>query len=496
MDASDPVVRTMAGSVRGRFSGGLATFRGIPFARPPVGELRFTAPQPPLPWDGVRAAIAFGPAPPQSALLPILLPAPPPDADLDDWLTVNVWSPEPGAAGRLPVMVWIYGGAYRFGTASQPTYDGASLAARGVVVVTFNHRVGVEGFAHLPGVPANRGLLDDVAALRWVRENIAAFGGDPDRITVFGESAGAGAVASLLVMPAAKGLFRRAITQSLPSPFFAPDLATDITAAIAAQAGIPATTEAFTATDPAELAAASDRVRPRDHPSWGPTSHGDVPFAPVVDGEVLPSAPWLALAAGAARDVDLIAGHNRDEYRLFTDFAGLRGQISEDMAVNALRGLVPGGDGEKAYRTAYPEAGPEDLYELVHSDWLFRMPSLHLAQAHAAGGGRTFLYELCYSAGPLGACHSLDVPLVFGTNQELGEFLLGQQPPAGAVEVGNVMRAEWTAFAKDGDPGWPPYAPGRRLTRIYDRESSVGPYPEEPSMHVWDQRRFGVLGLS
>jgi para-nitrobenzyl esterase len=488
-----PVVRTGSGSVCGRFEDGLAVFRGIPFARPPVGEFRFAAPSPPVPWDGIRDAVAFGPPPPQSALLPTLAPAAPPGTDPDDWLTVNVWSPSPGAAA-LPVLVWIYGGAYRFGASSQPTYDGARLASHGVVVVTFNYRVGVEGYAQLPGVPANRGLLDAVAALRWVRDNIAEFGGDPGLVTVFGESAGAGSAASLLVMPAARGLIRRAIVQSLPGTFFAPELAADITGAIAAEAGLPATAEAFAAADPGHLAAASDRVRPREHARWGPASHGDVPFSPVVDGEVLPCPPWVALATGTSRDVDLIVGHTRDEYRLFMAFGGIQGKVTEDMAAHALRGLVPGG-GEKEYRAAYPGAGPEELYELVYSDWLFRMPSLHLAQAHAAGGGRTFLYELCYPAGALGACHSLDVALVFGTNRELGQFLLGDPPAASAVELGNLMREEWTAFAKTGDPGWPPYSPGRRLTRVYDDPPSVAPYPEEASMHVWDQHRLGVLDL-
>ena len=191
MDVTEPVVRTAAGQVRGRTENGVAVFRGIPFAQPPVGDLRFAAPRPARSWDGVREAAVFGPPPPQSAFM--LMPMAPvaPGADPDDWLTVNVFSPDPGAA-RLPVMVWIYGGAYRFGAASQIGYDGTVLARQNVVVVTFNHRIGVEGYAYLPGVPANRALLDQVAALRWVRENIAAFGGDPDRVTVFGESAGAG----------------------------------------------------------------------------------------------------------------------------------------------------------------------------------------------------------------------------------------------------------------------------------------------------------------
>ena len=499
MDGSSPEVRTGAGAVRGAAEGTLAVFRGIPYARPPVGELRFAAPAPPVPWDGVREATAFGSPPPQSALLPTLAPPAPPGADPDDWLTVNVWTPSLGAEAGLPVMVWIYGGAYRLGTSSQPSYDGTRLAELGVVVVTFNHRLGVEGFAELAGKPANRSLLDDVAALRWVHENIAAFGGDPGQVTVFGESAGAGAVASLLVMPSAAGLFGRAIAQSMPGVFLTPELAGDVTKAVAAQEGIPATTEAFAAADPAVLAAASDRVWAREHPAWGQLTFVDTPFAPVVDGEVLPCAPWRALATGTGRNIDLIVGHNRDEYRLFLEFAGLRGTITEEMAVRALRGLVPpipGADGEKAYRAAYPDAGPEELYELVLSDWVFRMPSLHLAQSHAVGGGRTFLYELTYESRLLGACHALDIPLVFGTNAELGEFLLGDRPAPQALALGDLMRAEWVAFARTGDPGWPAYSVGRRLTRVYSADSDVRPYPENASMHVWDQRRFDVLDLA
>jgi len=494
MDVTEPVVRIAAGQVRGRTENGVAVFRGIPFAQPPVGDLRFAAPQPAWPWDGVREAALFGPPPPQSAFL--LAPAAPvaPGADPDDWLTVNVFSPDLGEAG-LPVMVWIYGGAYRFGASSLVGYDGTTLARQNVVVVTFNHRVGVEGYAYLPGVPANRALLDQVAALRWVRENIAAFGGDPGRVTVFGESAGAGAIASLLVMPAAAGLFRRAIAQSVPGTFFSQALAADVTAAIAAEAGLPATTEAFAAADPARLTAASDAVRPADHRDrWGRVGRTGVPFSPVVDGEVLPAAPWRALAAGAGRGVDLLTGHNRDEYRLFTVLSGQRGKITDEAASDALRGLSGGEEGEAAYREAYPGADAETLFELVNSDWLFRMPTLHLAQAHAAAGGATFLYQVSFESS-LGACHAIDVPLVFGVYQGLGQLLFGPEPPASAVALGDLMRSEWAAFAADGDPGWPPYSAGRRLTRIFDDPPDVVPYPEQASMHLWDQHRFGVLDL-
>jgi para-nitrobenzyl esterase len=511
VDVTEPVVRTASGLVRGRRDAGqhgVAAFRGIPFAQPPVGDLRFAAPRPARPWDGVRDAAVFGPPPPQSAYAVTPAPPGPPGADPDDWLTVNVFTPDPGAAG-LPVMVWIYGGAYRAGASNLPGYDGTALAQENVVLVTFNHRVGVEGYAQLPGAPANRGLLDQIAALRWVRENIAGFGGDPDRVTVFGESAGAGAIAALLVMPDAVGLFGRAIAQSVPSTFFSPALAADITAAIGAQAGLPATAEAFAAADPARLTAAADAVRPGDHfGRWGPVAYTPTPFSPVVDGAVLPVAPWRAAATGTGRDIDLITGHTRDEYRLFLHIYGLRGRVTADLASAALSELGPGGPGgpsgpgrpgtgEAAYRAAYPDADPETLFELVHSDWLFRMPTLHLAQSHAAAGGRTFLYEFRYPAavGNLGACHAIDVPLVFGNYQALGQALFGPEPPAGAVALGDLMRQQWAAFAATGDPGWPEYAPGRRLTRIFDDPADVTGYPEKASLHLWDQHRFDVLDL-
>jgi len=495
MDVTEPVVRTAGGLVRGRRdAAGVAAFRGIPFAQPPVGDLRFAAPRPAGPWEGVRDAGAFGPAPPQSAYAITPVPAPPPGADPGDWLTVNVFTPDPGPAG-LPVMVWIYGGAYRAGASSLPGYDGTPLARHGVVLVTFNHRIGVEGYAYLPGTPANRGLLDQVAALRWVRENIAAFGGDPDRVTVFGESAGAGAIAALLVMPAAAGLFRRAIAQSVPGTFFSPALAADITAAIAAQAGLPATAEAFRTVDPARLTAAADAVRPGDHIGrWGPVAYTPTPFSPVIDGEVLPAAPWPSVATGAARDIDLITGHTRDEYRLFMHVYGLHGKVTAELADAALGALAPS---PSAYRTAYPDADPETLFELVHSDWLFRMPTLHLAQAHAAAGGRTFLYEVRYpaSVNNLGACHAIDVPLVFGNFPFPGETLFGPEPPPAAFALSRLMREQWAAFAAAGDPGWPAYAPGRRLTRIFDDPPDVAGYPEEASLHLWDQHRFGAIDL-
>jgi len=214
MTVAEPEVRVAAGALRGRNESGVAVFKGIPFAEPPA---RFAAPEPVESWDGTRDALSNGPPPPQSGLFGTDALAGSPEG----WLTANVWTPD--LASNLPVMVWIQGGGYLFGTSGLPEYDGGGLARDGgVVLVTFNYRVGIEGFAQIEGTPANRGLLDQVAALEWVRDNIGAFGGDPDQVTVFGQSAGGGSVAALLAMPRAAGLFRRAIVQSMPSTFFTP----------------------------------------------------------------------------------------------------------------------------------------------------------------------------------------------------------------------------------------------------------------------------------
>jgi para-nitrobenzyl esterase len=507
-EPADPEARTAAGRVRGRHEGGLAVFRGIPFAGPPTGPARFAAPQPATPWDGVRDASAFGSPPPQSGTYG---PAPAP-AD-DDWLTVNVWTPAPDPAAPLPsapyssalrpVLVWIYGGAYKVGSSDAPGYDGGRLAREGEqVVVTFNYRTGVEGFAQIQGAPANRGLLDQVAALRWVRDNIAAFGGDPDLVTVFGQSAGAGSVASLLATPLAAGLFRRAIAQSAPGIYYSAPLAADIAAAIAAELGLRATTADLSGVDPVRLVAAADAVDRKlgtYHDRWGQVAHTSTPFAPVVDGEVLPATPWQALAAGAGRDVALIAGHNRDECRLFLAMSGQLGTISDEQAARSLRALGPGRDGEQAYRAAFPGASAESLYELVQNDWVFRMPTLHLAQAQTAGGGVAYLYELAWSApangGILGACHGLDGPLVFGNLDEgFAARLIGPAPYPAAEEVSAQFRTAWTRFAATGDPGWPAYDPREGLTRVFDLPPAVTPYPEETSRRLW-QDHFSPLPL-
>ncbi|NUT28017.1 MAG: carboxylesterase family protein [Streptomyces sp.] len=500
--AEFPEAGTAAGTVRGRREGALAVFRGIPYAQPPVGAARFTAPRPAERWDGVREAFAFGPPPPQEPFGPEDAPADPGPGG-DDWLTVNVWTPEADPAARRPVMVWLYGGAYKFGSADNPTYDAGRLAGEGdLVVVTLNYRVGVEGFLRIEGAPANRGLLDQIAALEWVRENITAFGGDPDQVTVFGESAGAGSIAALMAMPGARGLFHRAIAQSVPGTFFSDALAADIAEALTGELGLRPTAADLSGLDPRKLteasAALSARMREYVH-RWGPVALTPTPYSPVVDGEVLTATPWEALAGGAARDVELIAGHNRDEFRLFMMLGGLLGQVDERLASMTLGLFGPVPDADSAYRAAFPGASAEYLFELVQSDWLFRMPSLRLAEAQVAGGGRAHLYELTWSApangGVLGACHALDVPLAFGVYDGLGAMLIGPGPTPEAEALSARFRAAWTAFARTGDPGWPAYGTESRLVRLFDAEPTVAAYPEEASRRLWERHTFAALPL-
>ncbi|MET7488359.1 carboxylesterase family protein [Streptomyces sp. NPDC005538] len=504
-DSTEPVVRLGAGAVRGRLEDGLAVFRGIPFAEPPVGEDRFQAPRPVRGWEGVRDAFEFGPPPPQESGIQGrtgVLEGP----TGDDWLTVNVWTPEPGSAARRPVMVYIYGGAYKLGHSGSPGYDAQHIARDGdLVVVTLNYRVGIEGFARIEGAPANRGLLDQVAALEWVRDNITAFGGDPEQVTVFGESAGAGSVAALLVMPSAAGLFRRAIAQSVPGTFFSDELAADMAAAMAAEAGLRPTAADLATVDPRELPALGEALAPKmtqHEDRWGSVVHTLTPFSPVVDGEVLPTTPWQGLAAGAARDVELIVGHNRDEYRLFVVLAGRLGQLGEEDAATALRRFGPGPDAEQAYRAAFPDASAGELYERVQTDWLFNMPSLHLAEAQLAGGGRAHVYELTWPApglgGVLGACHGLDIPLLFGTfTADLGNLLFAEvEPSPEALALSSRFRASWTAFARTGDPGWPAYDTEHRPVQVLDAEPVVTAYPEEASRRLWEGYTFPALPLA
>ncbi|GAA4779310.1 carboxylesterase family protein [Actinomycetospora chlora] len=426
-------LRTPAGTVRGVERGGLAVFLGLPYAAAPEGERRFAAPVPVAGWDGVRDATRFGPAAPQGPPAPGA-PSPWRPGDGLGELTLNVWTPEAAGSG-LPVLVWFHGGAWVRGAPSMPLYDAAALAAEGVVVVTVGFRLGAEGFLALPGAPENRGLRDQLAALTWVHEHVAAFGGDPGCVTAAGQSGGGASVAVLLAHPATAGLLQRAVVMSVHEGFRTPDDAAGVTARLAAALDVAPTAAGFRAVAPERLVAAQD-VPLRGH------ADGITAFGPVVDGDVVLGQPWEGLALRPRPQISLLVTGTREEARAYP--------------------LPP-----------LPDA---ELQEI--SDALHRHPTRRVARAHAAAGGPTWSAELTWRSPLLGAAHGLDVPLLFGTlDTRPAARMLGAPPPDEARAVGAALRRDIVRFATTGDPGWAPYDLATGTTRLWDTTVTEVPDP-------------------
>ena len=491
------VVKTAHGELRGSVADGVHAFLGVPYAAPPSGAYRLRPPQPVEPWDGVRDATRFGPTPPQIA---------PPESAGSEWdtgvtgedyLLLNVWTPDPGAAG-LPVMVWIQGGEFEL--SSTAAYDGSRFARDGVVCVVINWRVGADGFLYLGDGIANVGLLDQVAALEWVRDNIAAFGGDPGNTTVFGESAGAMSIGTLLAMPRAEGLFRRAITQSGAAHHVSPaDTALRVGRHLAEKLGVPPTREAIAAVPVERVLAAQAELGAElaapDPGRWGPEMVTTMPWQPVVDGDVVPGPPLQRIAAGAAADVDLMVGSNTDEWRLFLVITGEIGQITDaaltgPVDVHRRHALaaygLPAESALAAYRARYAGAGPGDLLAAVQTDWWIRVPALRLADSHAGSPAGTYMYEFAWQSPGFGAAHALEVPFVFdilGPGSRLFGPLLGEDPPQALADT---MHAAWVSFATTGDPGWPRYDLTRRATMRFDITSAVVDDPRSWERAQWE----------
>ncbi|HEY2553415.1 MAG TPA: carboxylesterase family protein [Streptosporangiaceae bacterium] len=459
-----PTVAASHGLVRGQVRDGVSSFLGIPYAASPTGQLRFAAPAPPQPWTGVRDASAFSATPPKPSYPPpfdVLLPEP--DIDGDEWLTLNVWTPDPGAAG-LPVMVWIHGGAFANGNSAVGSYDGHAFARDGVVLVSINYRLGVDGFALLPDAPPNRGLLDQVAALEWVRDNIAAFGGDPANVTVVGESAGAMSIATLLAMPRASGLFAKAITQSGAAQAAAdPADAALVAKELGLVLGLDPTRESLAGVSRPALIAAQAAVRDALSAQPDPARFGasivasSMPFIPVIDGDVVPEHPLTAIAAGAGSGLPLLTGTTTEEMRLFLVPTGAAALITDEVLAALLGGLRISPATASLYQRNRPGAEAGDVLAAILTDQYFRMPALAIAQARAAGPAPTYLYEFAWRSpqAGLGACHSLEIPFVFDNLAAPdAEPALGADAPQ---QLADLMHAAWISFARDGDPGWPAF---------------------------------------
>ncbi|MCD0447537.1 carboxylesterase family protein [Glycomyces sp. A-F 0318] len=486
-----PVVATRAGAVRGAACDGGYRFLGVPFAAPPTGVDRYLPPRPAAPWTGVREATRNGPTPPQP-------PVPPPmDAFYPavpggEYLNIDVWTPDPGAA-RLPVMVWLYGGGFDGG--SNTVYRGGRFARDGVVFAAPNYRLGAEGFLCLGDGVANVGLLDQVAALEWVRENIAAFGGDPGDVTVFGQSAGAMSVGALMAMPRAAGLFRRAILQSGAGNLaYTADTARGIGRRLAAKLGVAPVREAVAEAGSdrvlaAQTAVMADLAEDPDPQRWGGEPGARVNmWRPTVDGDTLPALPADAIAAGASADVDVLIGANAEEGRLsLVPFGALESITEADLAEAMRLYRLPVPRALDAYRAAYPGASPGELLAVLQGDWYYRAAATRLAEGRATAAAPTYMYEFSWRSprfdGRLGACHALEIPFAFDLlDDPLMQWLTG---PAAPQDLADLMHACWVSFARTGRADWPPYRPeGRDAFRFGTGSAHVrDPFPARA---LWD----------
>ncbi|MDB5431693.1 MAG: carboxylesterase [Caulobacter sp.] len=475
--AAGPIVVTDTGPVRGVAEPGLNWFRDIPYAAPPVGELRFKAPAPHAPWSAVRDGARPGPNAPQILGNFPGLDVAPLVGDAwrrgDDYLTVNVWTPDaaiaPGAKGR-PVMVFVHGGGFVLGCNDTAITDGSAFARSGVVLMAVNYRLGVEGFAPVPGAPTNLGLRDIIAALQWVQRNAAAFGGDAGNVTLFGESAGAMAIAALMASPLARGLFSKTIIESGHGQMVRPlPVAARLVSKLARLLRVAPTAEGFRTRTVEQALQALTRVQNpltrldlRDEHGREPV-FGISRFIPVVGDDVIPEHPLSALKTGAGAEINMLIGTNREEMNLYFVPTGVRARLTGWLAILMLRRSEPRArEILKAYGLGKAGRKPGFVFTEAMHDLVFRLPARWFAAAH---GGTTHVYEMEWRGdqfgGELGACHGIELPFVFNTLASCTgrEGFAGTNPPQ---DLADRVHGLWVGFAKTGTLPWPEYdAAGR-----------------------------------
>jgi para-nitrobenzyl esterase len=486
-----------SGVIEGFTADGVHRWRSIPFASPPVGPLRLRAPQPVQPWPGVRYCHGFTYCAPQQRRY-TLLGVGKYQPMSEDCLTVNVVAPErPSVTDEpLPVMFFIHGGGYILGSSATPIYDGASMARRGCVYVSVNYRLGALGCMDLSALSTPEHPIDDnlflrdlVMALQWVRDNIAVFGGDPDNVTIFGESAGAHAVATLLATPAAKELFAQAISESPASgmagpPDVAAAFADDFVGVLGAEPGDAAA--AVMAARPRELVDALDKVMSRGMTEM----RGAFVVGPTFDTEYLPDDPVRAMRDGTAHRVPLIVGTNADEGRLFTRFLQLL-----PMTEPAIELLLADSDVEAKDRItkAYPGYPSPSACIRLAGDFAFGTAAWQIAAAHGTHAP-TFVYRYDYAPrtfhwSGLGATHATELFAVFDVYRtRFGSLMTAAADRRSSRRVSNDVQSRWRAFSRTGVPGdgWPQYTPDQRAVMVFDRHSHLEYDPHSDRRRAWE----------
>ncbi|MCW1912300.1 carboxylesterase family protein [Luteolibacter sp. GHJ8] len=490
--ATDGQLRVTGGIIEGKvMEDGMRVFKGIPFAAPPTGELRWKAPQAVLPWEGIRQAKDFGPAPEQGRALAALLGVP--NRFNEDCLHLNVWTKASAASDKLPVMVWIYGGAFMNGSSSTPLYDGTRLASKGAVIVTINYRIGPLGFLAHPelgkeagGVSGNYGILDQIAALRWVKENIASFGGDPGCITIFGESAGAFSVAYLASSPLAKGLFHRAIAQSGGS--FAPggklgESGTMSKTLQAAEAEGQAFLKKLGVGSIAEARSLPAKKIVATSSSGGPGT------APVFDGKILPGDLHGLYQRGRFNDTPILIGNNSDEAAMF-----IFGSVSPADFVKQARERL--GDSADGIVALYPHSSRAEATlsrkQLV-ADAAFSWHTWTWAGLQATKGKNdAYVYYFDHRPDPEsdGANHAAEIAYVFANPPASGIF--SKTPQSEDQATAETLSSYWVNFAKHGNPNgdglpeWFPFTKSAPRAMLFGTETGMGSLPYAKRMRAWD----------
>ncbi len=472
------VVETRTGAVRGFWRTQSAAFLGIPFAEPPSGDLRFLAPVPVRPWSGVRDALRYGPTPQRKALAEITT-IPEPSIPGDDILNLNVFTPRPkatsGSEAPLPVLVYIHGGGYIAGSPASPWYDGAAFNRDGVVTVTVSYRLGFDGFGWLPDAPPNRGILDWLLALEWVRDNIAQFGGDPARVTIAGQSAGGGAVMTLLTLPRARGLYTAAASISGVPSDIPLERAKRTTAALAERLGVTPDRSGFLRVAESDLLAAQGGgLRTLEKPTADDllalmrSMDGSLPLGPVVDGELHPSPVEEGMRAGAGQDIPLLVGSTRQE---FSAIARANRHLLEDHDVEPILeevGLSP--EAARRFAAALPDHHPADVVGQYVSDVMFRrriVDWLDLRRETAP----TWAYDFAWPSTVSGVAeHCLDVPFIFDLLEDPDVTrVAGPEPPQ---SLADRVHAAFVGFVRDQHPGWPAYHDSKSIM-VFDTESAT-----------------------
>jgi para-nitrobenzyl esterase len=507
-----PVVETAAGKLRGASAAGIHSFKGVPYGAPPTRHNRFMPPEPARSWAGVRDALAYaGHAwqlpnrPKRRPVLETLLGPADTTPEGEDCLTLNVWTPGLGDGAKRQVMVWLHGGAFGYGSGNRAVTDGANLARRGdVVVVSVNHRLNIFGFLHLADIggeawahSGNAGVLDLVAALRWVRDNIERFGGDPGNVTIFGESGGGGKVSVLLAMPVARGLFHRSIIQSGAAIRVSTrERANALAEAVLKELGIGRNDCERLQTVPAEqlLAAIAPASRVVGRSRWPLLNRYD--FGPVVDGSDLPQHPAEPGAPPTADEIPLMIGGTREESAFFLadDDAVWNGTLTE-AELRARLAAVAGGETDAllaVYRSAMPQASPADRLIAALTGSNFWIRTVLLAERYAERPrAPVYMYSLDWRSpahgGRVKAHHAMDLPFVFD-NTQVADTTAGAP---GARELAARISDTWIAFARNGRPNnpaiptWPAYTNADRATMILDTTCRVAHDPDREPRLMW-----------